>query len=90
MYHGSPFVLRMKKKCLTWHTRPLPPIPVSSYLSPHFSLSLAVSCSKLSLLEAFADTVLQPERLLSPLNSQLSDHLRDCFIEGAFPDAQIS
>lgn len=48
------------------------------------------SCSKLSFLEALADTVLQPERLLSPLNSQLSNHLRDCLVEGAFPDAQIS
>ena len=34
----------MKKKIfVTWHTRPLPPIPVSSYLSPHFSLSLSVA-----------------------------------------------
>ena len=67
--------------------RPLPHTPGSSYLSPPFALSLSVSQNSPSskLLQ-----ILQPESLLSPLNSQFSDHLRDCFIEGAFPDTQIS
>ena len=79
--------LRMKENSVTWQTRPLPHTPGSSYLSPHFALSLSVSQNSpsLKLLQ-----ILQPESLLSPLNSQFSNHLRDCFIEGAFPDAQIS